>query len=216
MLWIQRLWWLHRVPFRKYEIELSHAMLWERSKNIFQSKMYKRRSWEQGTASLWQKTQQKDYEYIFSQNSFIPFTECEGLCSCAVGWKYTCVCTFVLSDRHSRGNNTWPLKYKNFYQLERQTFFVFWNEFWVMHLVIYISSDVSHRVFWESIIDSVTAVSFPWKHHTQNNNQFMMMNIYNFTSNPVFQIVALYVSLKAYRCIKRLPDLPDPFGNNLW
>ncbi|RXN09096.1 tetraspanin-1-like protein [Labeo rohita] len=31
----------------------------------------------------------------------------------------------------------------------------------------------------------------------------------------ILEIVALYVSLKAYRCIKRLPDLPDPFGNNL-
>lgn len=37
-------------------------------------------------------------------------------------------------------------------------------------------------MFWESIIDSVTAVSFSWRHHTQNNNHFMMMSIYNSVS----------------------------------
>ncbi|XP_058645912.1 tetraspanin-1-like isoform X2 [Onychostoma macrolepis] len=29
------------------------------------------------------------------------------------------------------------------------------------------------------------------------------------------EIVALFVSLKIYRCLRRLPDLPDPFENNL-
>uniref|UniRef100_A0A8C1T9E7 Tetraspanin n=1 Tax=Cyprinus carpio TaxID=7962 RepID=A0A8C1T9E7_CYPCA len=33
--------------------------------------------------------------------------------------------------------------------------------------------------------------------------------------NPVFQIVAMFVSLKVYRCLRSLPDLPDPFSNNL-
>ncbi|ROL46553.1 Tetraspanin-1 [Anabarilius grahami] len=31
----------------------------------------------------------------------------------------------------------------------------------------------------------------------------------------ILEIVALVVSLKVYRCLKRIPDLPDPFENNL-
>uniref|UniRef100_A0A9J7YG44 Tetraspanin n=2 Tax=Cyprinus carpio carpio TaxID=630221 RepID=A0A9J7YG44_CYPCA len=31
----------------------------------------------------------------------------------------------------------------------------------------------------------------------------------------ILEIVAMFVSLKIYRCLRRLPDLPDPFSNNL-
>ncbi|XP_067261235.1 tetraspanin-1-like isoform X2 [Chanodichthys erythropterus] len=31
----------------------------------------------------------------------------------------------------------------------------------------------------------------------------------------ILEIVALVVSLKVYRCLRRIPDLPDPFQNNL-
>ncbi|KAK9981473.1 hypothetical protein ABG768_001003 [Culter alburnus] len=31
----------------------------------------------------------------------------------------------------------------------------------------------------------------------------------------ILEIVALVISLKVYRCLRRIPDLPDPFENNL-
>ncbi len=55
-----------------------------------------------------------------SWSSLIPVIEHARLRSCAVWWKYTHTWSFVISDRHSRGNNMCPLKYPNFEQLERQ------------------------------------------------------------------------------------------------